>query len=197
MKQLLNLLKSSSDIEENIKKHLIESLDFLDSLTFIDFFNNECIIYGSSLINIYNEDDLKPKKFNILCNYRRLKLINRYLMNTGKIKRDIITNKKKYKYIYDFSEDDKFEFIIKIDDQPVKNLNCYTTLKIEEVYFDSLIHIVYPKEFKSKVETIYESLNKMSESNTKIIRKIIKYTRYKYKFIIVDEDKLLVCKRIK
>lgn len=160
---------------------LKNSLSYFDDTIFLEFFNNNCIIYGLCLIILLNDESINPIKYNILCNRQKSKELHSFFRGNNFLFQ-ILINKKKYMYTLKDNDNNKFIFKVTIDDFPILNLPNYTRLKIENIYFDSeKIGIIHEKEFIKKNEHIY--LNNIND-NPKILKKIMKYIKYNYSFVL-------------
>jgi hypothetical protein len=168
---------------------LKNSLSYFDDTIFLEFFNNNCIIYGLCLIILLNDESTIPVKYNILCTRDKCKELH-YFFKGNNFLFQILTPKKKYLYtLKDNNNNDKFIFKLIVDEYPILNLPNYNVLKIENIYFDSQkIGIINEKEFFKKIEDV--NLNNI-DYNHKIIKKIMKYTKYNYSFILHIDNSII------
>ena len=59
------------------------SLSHFDDTLFLDFINNDCIIYGSCLLMLLNDESQIPIKFNILCTRNKSKELHAFFIGNG------------------------------------------------------------------------------------------------------------------
>ncbi len=179
-------------IYEKLNNKLKQSLLFFEDSNLLDYFDNNCILFGSCMLKLLNDISEYPYKFNIICNWEKTKQLNKYLLNNQFV-RKIIKTKKIYKFFYKNPENinQTFTFKIFVDEIPIKNISNYTLLKIEEIYYDSKIKYNYEKELLNKTESIDMEPLPMTERNIKILKKIFKYIQYDYCFLMYKNEKLI------
>jgi hypothetical protein len=174
---------------DKIIRRLKQALLFFEDSNLLDYFDNTCIFFGSCILMLLNDTEIYPNKFNILCTWNKFKILNQYLMNNDFQRKRIIL-KKKYKFTY-CNDDHNFIFKIFIDEIPILNIKKYVKLKIEEIYYDTNIGYNYAQELLKKKEKIsIIDLHKI-ENHIKLFKKISKYTKYNYNFIIYDDDQYI------
>jgi len=175
-----------------INNKIKQSLLFFEDSNLLDYFDNNCILFGSCMLKLLNDINEYPYKFNILCNWHKTKLLNKYLLSNN-FKRQVVEPKKKYKFIYTETKNEKntFTFKIFVDEVPIKNIANYTLLKIEEIYYDSNVKYNHEDELFSKTEKINMSMLPITPKNLKIMKKIFKYIKYDYGFMIYENNKLI------
>lgn len=174
---------------------LKKTLSFIEITNFLDKFNNECILYGSCFIKMLNDNVYIKNlyKFNILGTLPYINILNKYFILNNFIKS---TKKSKHNpdktiYMYKYKHDGiTYIFKCKIDEHPIKNISKYTNLKIEQIYFDGSLHILYPSNVILKKEVLTLKIN--DESSFRIIKKISTYIQFHYKFIVYDVNKCYI-----
>lgn len=157
----------------NLISHTIK-----DKLAFRKLFNGSCILYGSSLIKLHN-NDINIKKLKVLCKSDNYKYIKDFLVYKNDFME--IQTFDRYVFIKPYNRNNSLSVSISIVENPINSVSNYVLLGLEEIYYNGrLIIHKNPKMLITMIEN-YDGI-----INDNILKKMKKYVDYGYEFKIED-----------